>query len=63
MPDYLTVEEVAEMTRLSPSTIRWYRHTGTGPKSFKIGRRIAYRRTDVEAWLDAQYAAGDQAGQ
>jgi excisionase family DNA binding protein len=62
MPEYLTVEEVATMTRLSPSTIRWYRQVGKGPRSFKLGRRVAFRRADVEAWIEQQYAAaGDNA--
>lgn len=60
MPEYLTVDEVATLTRLSPSTVRWYRQVGKGPKSFKIGRRVAYRRDDVEAWLDEQYAKAAQ---
>ncbi len=51
--DMLTVEEVAAMTRLSPGTLRYWRHTGgeLGPKSFKVGRRVMYRRTDVEQWI------------
>jgi predicted DNA-binding transcriptional regulator AlpA len=24
---------------------------GTGPMSFRIGRRVVYRRQDVEQWL------------
>lgn len=50
--DLLTVVEVAEMTRLSVGTLRYWRHTGTGgPPSFKLGRRVMYRRDDVENWL------------
>ena len=50
--DLLTSAEVAEMTRLPLATLRWWRHTGeAGPKSFKLGRRVMYRRADVEQWL------------
>ncbi|MCX2934721.1 helix-turn-helix domain-containing protein [Mycobacterium sp. CVI_P3] len=42
------------MTRVSPDTLRYWRHTGTaGPPSFKLGRRVLYRRSDVDAWLQA----------
>lgn len=50
--DLLTVNEVAEMTRLTPATLRWWRSVGhSGPKSFKLGRRVLYRRSDVEKWM------------
>ncbi|OBG76438.1 MULTISPECIES: AlpA family transcriptional regulator [unclassified Mycobacterium] len=50
--ELLTVNEVAEMTRLTPATLRWWRSVGHGgPKSIKLGRRVLYRRTDVEKWM------------
>jgi DNA-binding transcriptional MerR regulator len=52
-----TLEEVSEMTRTPAATLRFWRHKGTGPKSFKVGRRVMYREEDVAAWLEAQYAA------
>lgn len=36
------------------STLRYYRHAGKGPKSFLIGPRVAYRRSDVIEWIEAQ---------
>ncbi|WP_062526042.1 helix-turn-helix transcriptional regulator [Demequina rhizosphaerae] len=53
----LTVEEVAELCRTAPATVRYWRYTGTGPRSAKIGRRVLYRREDVDQWLDERYAA------
>jgi excisionase family DNA binding protein len=50
--EFLTVADVAAMTRLSVGTLRYWRHCGSGgPPSVKLGRRVLYRRTDVEAWL------------
>ncbi|MUL76465.1 AlpA family transcriptional regulator [Mycolicibacterium sp. CBMA 226] len=50
--EMLTVDDVAAMTRLSAGTLRSWRHTGSsGPPSVKLGGRVLYRRTDVEAWL------------
>jgi predicted DNA-binding transcriptional regulator AlpA len=50
--ELLTVADVAAMTRLSVGTLRYWRHTGSGgPPSVKLGRRVLYRRVDVETWL------------
>lgn len=57
----LLLEEVAEMTRLSPATIRWLRHSGTGPAMFRLGRRIVAKEADVLAWIEQQ-AAADKSG-
>jgi predicted DNA-binding transcriptional regulator AlpA len=54
--DLMTMPEVAELTRLPIATLRWYRHTGTGPRSFKLSKRVMYRRADVVAWIERQYA-------
>ncbi|MBR7744452.1 helix-turn-helix domain-containing protein [Phycicoccus sp. BSK3Z-2] len=46
----LTTEEVAERFRTSVETVRYWRHVGKGPQSFKVGRRVLYALDDVEAW-------------
>jgi predicted DNA-binding transcriptional regulator AlpA len=51
MDEFMTTEEVAGVVRRSPETIRWFRHVGKGPRSFKIGRRVLYSRIDVEQWI------------
>jgi DNA-binding transcriptional MerR regulator len=49
--DLLTTAEVAEITRAPASTVRYWRHLGVGPHSFRVGRRVVYRRCEVTAWL------------
>ena len=56
MDRLLTLPEVAEMLRTSPDTLRYWRHVGTGPKSFRIGGRVVYKSADVETWIEKQYA-------
>lgn len=51
----LTIEDVAAELDISVSTLRFYRLKGEGPKSFLLGRRVRYRRSDVEAWVEGQY--------
>ncbi|HET6877723.1 MAG TPA: helix-turn-helix domain-containing protein [Jatrophihabitans sp.] len=53
MQRYLTTAEVADVLRTSPETVRYWRHIGTGPKSFKIGRRVLYSVDDLETWIAA----------
>ena len=54
--DVLDMAEAAAMVRRPIETLRYWRQHGTGPKSFKIGRRVAYRRGAVRAWIAEQEA-------
>ena len=49
---YMTTAEVAETARTPVETVRYWRHVGKGPKSFKLGRRVLYAVEDVEAWIE-----------
>jgi predicted DNA-binding transcriptional regulator AlpA len=33
----------------------YLRSIGQGPKSGKLGRRLVYRRSDVEAWIASAF--------
>ncbi|MDR1441405.1 MAG: helix-turn-helix domain-containing protein [Bifidobacteriaceae bacterium] len=55
--DHLTTQEVAVLCRTSQETVRYWRHVGKGPRGFKLGRKVLYRRQDVEAWLQEHYEA------
>ena len=52
--ELLTMQEVANVVRVPVATLRYWRHLGTGPRSFCIGRSVRYWRTEVFAWLDDQ---------
>lgn len=53
----LTIDETAEIVRTPVGTLRYWRYLGTGPRSFRIGRRVFYRHADVEDWINAQACA------
>jgi excisionase family DNA binding protein len=53
-PELLTITEAAEILRAPVATLRYWRHLGTGPRSFRLGRRVLYRRDDLHTWIDAQ---------
>lgn len=53
--ELLFADEVAEQLRKSLASFRYMLHRGDGPRSAKIGGRLMFRRSDVDAWLDAQF--------
>lgn len=50
---YATIPEVADRYRTTEATIRYWRATGYGPKSIRVGRRVLFPLEDLEAF-DAQ---------
>lgn len=56
----INVKQAAKVLGLSEDTLRWMRHVGKGPKSFKIGRRIAYRESDINAYVNEQIAKEEE---
>ena len=59
MPELLTVQETAEYLRLSPSALYAQRHRGDAPGalSVRVGRKILWRRDDIDRWFDEQQSA------
>ncbi len=58
--DLMTTAEAAAMLHSPVATLRWWRHQGTGPRAFVLGgRRVMYKREDVERWLQEQYETGE----
>jgi excisionase family DNA binding protein len=55
-PELLTITEAAELLRAPVATLRYWRHLGTGPRSFRLGRRVLYRTDELHAWIAQQHA-------
>ena len=51
----LTLAEAAERLRKSEAQLRWMIHSGTAPKSAKIGGRRMFRASDVEDYINAAF--------
>jgi predicted DNA-binding transcriptional regulator AlpA len=47
----LPTPAAAEYLALSPATLETLRCRGGGPPFVKLGRRVVYRREDLDAWL------------
>lgn len=52
--EYLTAPELEQLTGTPESTWRYWAHIGSGPPSFKLGRRRVWRKATVLAWLESQ---------
>jgi predicted DNA-binding transcriptional regulator AlpA len=50
----LSQEQTAVLIGVKPPTLAMWRHKGKGPRYSKIGRSAFYRKSVIEAWLDAQ---------
>jgi hypothetical protein len=57
----LNITEAAKILRTPIATMRYWRHLGVGPASFKIGRRIFYWRSEIHRWLREQAAVAASA--
>jgi hypothetical protein len=53
---WLTIDEVASHYRTTVAVVRYWRHTGHGPRGVKNGRRVLYPRAEVERF-DRQLVA------
>ena len=59
--ELLTMQEVADVVRVPVATLRYWRHLGTGPRSFRVGRGVRYWRHDILDWLHHQSDDGPHA--
>lgn len=50
----MTLVEVADLFRIPVATLYGWRHRGEGPRGYRIGRHVRYRRSVVESWLESQ---------
>jgi excisionase family DNA binding protein len=50
----LTIKQVAERTQLPVELVRWLRQQGRFAPAVKVGRRLLWDVTAVDAWLIAE---------
>jgi excisionase family DNA binding protein len=55
----LTTKDMAELlgTTIGAIRTRIHERSKSLPPHLKVGRRVYWRRSDVEKWLDTQYRA------
>ena len=47
----ISTEDAATYCASAASTLEKYRLRGKGPTYIKLGRRVAYDRADLDAWI------------
>lgn len=57
---HLWIEDAAAYIGVAYHTLRKWRVRGKGPTGFPIGRYVAYRIADLDAYLEAQYRAATE---
>jgi excisionase family DNA binding protein len=50
-PAWMSAKELAALIRVSLTTLRTWRISGSGPRWSTLGERVRYARADVTAWL------------
>jgi excisionase family DNA binding protein len=49
--ELLTLDEVAEILRVPPATVRKWRNNRDGPLGFRVGKYVRYRRSQVDKFI------------
>ncbi|UMB70103.1 helix-turn-helix transcriptional regulator [Mycobacterium paraterrae] len=60
--EFLATATVSKITGVPVTTLRYWRHAGGGPASFTLGRRVVYRRSEIERWIAEQEEATRRGG-
>jgi len=50
---YWNTKRAADYLGVSPATLNRMRTTGEGPRYAKVGSRVIYSPTDLDAWVEA----------
>ncbi|WP_410870884.1 helix-turn-helix transcriptional regulator [Nocardia sp. A7] len=54
---YLQAKDCEALTGIPAATWRYWAHIGSGPGSFKLGRRRVWRESAILAWIAEQEQA------
>ncbi|MGB2331060.1 MAG: helix-turn-helix transcriptional regulator [Pseudomonadales bacterium] len=60
MEDFLTEQEVADLFRLLPTTLRQWRFNKKGPTYYKLGGAIRYRESELIDFINSSRIEGNQ---
>ena len=53
-PILLNTAEAAEVLRVAAIALHRWRNAGKGPPYIEMGRKVYYRRADLEHWIEEQ---------
>lgn len=53
--EFLTSDELVELLRIDRGTLWRWRREGDAPPAYKFGRQIRFKRSEVDAWIEAHH--------
>lgn len=56
--DFLSLEEVAALLKISVATLHRLRHAAGFPDALRIGRAVRFSRAEIESWAHARGGDG-----
>jgi predicted DNA-binding transcriptional regulator AlpA len=60
---FLRTAEASERLGIPVATLRWWRHVGDGPPSFKLGKKnVVYPLDELERWIARRQKATTRGG-
>lgn len=57
---FLNEKELARRWKISPRTLQRWRYSRVGVKYGRVGGRVLYRMSDIEAYEDAGFLDGNR---
>lgn len=45
---------LAQELKITEQTLARWRIEGQGPRAYRVGRAVRYRRSDIERWLESR---------
>lgn len=55
-PRVVDLDGAAQRTGLSVRTLRYRRHVGLGPPSYRLGNRVLYDVAALDEWVESEKA-------
>lgn len=52
----ISPDEVSERLQVPVATLYRWRSTNYGPPAIKVGKHLRYRQSDIDAFIEAQFA-------
>jgi excisionase family DNA binding protein len=59
--DLMYRREAADYIHMPPATLAQWAYRGIGPGYMKVGRRVLYRKSELDAWLESRRVTTSEA--
>ena len=60
--EHFDTKAAASYLDVADNTLEKWRVYGTGPRFYKLGRKVRYRRRDLDAWIESRLCSSTSEG-